>query len=764
MTKANKPAWLYFALLLLLVLLLAGCSGGGTAMRVLSVEAVPSETAPDLLVQAELHDDYVSSRKGETIYLFALTPGQTTTLEGLSPVGEEKISRKLTFRLPEVSESALYAGYVLADLREDGGYRMLTNPVYLTNPDALGRAEEEALADYPTSDSIKGLWLQDSEEAAYLRTAHTVITLSLGDYLAFSGDGDVIRYSFDGITFYLDRAAVEGLDRRVRTLTDAGVHPYLCILLEGTPNESMNGGLRAFYTDGAQPSADGYAISLRDRESFMRLAGFFSFLADRYTRADGAYGFAGSFILGECVNCSRTTYSGGARELSVHAAEYAALLRVADTALRSQFAQGRVYASFGGNYTARSADPDAAADPLLDYAARDMIDALAAHLRSGGDIPWNIALSLSASRKTNTRLWDDPLAEVTADAKYITPHNLSVISDYLASEILLWQGEPRRIVISDLHIASAPASDVALAEQAASYAYAYARVLENGHIEALIYRAAVDEPTDTLGCGLRSLHGGLPADYRPIYTNFCAIDRVGGTLVGTDQIGELWSTLTSVVSASAQVHLIEGSVVKPNSKTEACTVRTLFDFTRGDDGSFLPADHAAYLEMRQDPEGRTPVLCAVLHRAYSDAMMGVGRTGIAVDALHSAAYLSVEYFAEAPSEHAALTLRLSSASGETLIYESNTRIETNTWSVAYFDIGDYTEKLGSGEVTMHLWLQEDENSSIDGTYSLLLRGVDLLCRPNYTWVWILSGLVGAAVLLLVGRLTVRRTHRHLRFR
>lgn len=756
-TMTRRGLWI--AALLLFVLLMSGCSAEQVLPDGVSVEVEPRDSGPRMTVRAELHDDYVSQLKGEILYLFAIAPGQPVDTAGLSPVGECRVSGKMTYRLDDVTESALYSGYVLAQRRDDGSYRVITNPVYLTNPDALGRAEKEARTSYPEMPSIKGLWFADPDAPAQNRADHTVLTLPLGDYLAFSGAEDTIRYHFDGITFYLRRDAVLELDRRIRTMTDAGVHPYLCVVLRGMPSDAMPAGLRALYADGAQLGAEGYAISFGDRESFMRIAGFFSFLADRYTRADGEYGFAGSFILGESVNCSRTSYSSGARALSVHAAEYAALLRVADTAVRSQFAEGRVYASLGGNYTAMSADPDAAADPLLDYAARDMLDALAAHLRSGGDIPWNVALSLTASRKGDSALWEDTLAAADPNAAYVTPHNLSVLTDYLADELLLWDGEMRRVVISDLHIASASSDEDAQIKQAASYAYAYGRVLENGKIEAMIYRAEADEVTDTRGCGLYAMMNGHPAGPRRIYTNFTEIDCIGGALVGTELLGTVWDTLSPYVEEAARINRVDGSAIKPNSKTEACSREILFDFSVSGDCGFAAADHAAYLEMRADGETGEPVLCAVLNRSYGEAAMGVSRTGLDAGVLRQADYLSITYRADVSGDRGTLMLRLTGGRDGELIYESSTSAATGEWITAYFDISDYTDALRGDEVTLHLWVKGESHDTPEGEQTLSLRGVELLCPVSYAWIWILVSLAVVGAVLVSGRIILRRIRR-----
>ena len=53
---------------------------------------------------------------------------------------------------------------------------------------------------------------------------------------------------------------------------------------------------------------------------------------------------------------------------------YCTAFRAAYTAMKSHFANGRVYISLGNNFTSMASEPGAAADPLYDYAAKDFLN------------------------------------------------------------------------------------------------------------------------------------------------------------------------------------------------------------------------------------------------------------------------------------------------------------------------------------------------------------------------------------------------------
>lgn len=758
-SSRKSPAVVALLLLLVCLLTVTGCSGDGaepSGDRSLSVSAALDRAGnTEIIVRATLHRDYVAAAQGGHVYLFALTPG-TVLAADAEPIAEAKAAQQVKFTLTDVRESALYAGYVLADCDADGAYHMLTKPVYLSNAQVLGEASADAKEGYPDAPSIKGLWISDDDDAVRLSPSHTVITVALEDYLWFSGGSDAVEYLFDGVTHYLRRDAIDALDRRVRLYTDAGMQVYLNIVLDTFPSDAMPHELRALYAGEVQPDAGGYAIRIADYGSFSRIAGFLSFLAERYTRADGAYGFCGAMIIGGAANQNRTSYYGGSRDISVQATEYLTLLRIADTAMRTHFADGRVYAAVASNFSAMTPTPGLAADPLLDYAARDFLDLLAAHSRLGGDFPWHIALTMTSLDSGDTRLWEPKETTLPNDA-YITPNSLGVLTDYLEGSLQLADGRSRRLIISDFSIPSGGGSADELADQSASYAYTYAKVLENGSIDALIYRGQTDAVTDMFGCGLRSISG----DKRPIHESFSAIDRIDGETTDWTRMGDVWTALSSTVEEGAYLTLTEGTAVKAGSKTDECDRVPLFDFSVGDYQGFRPAENAEYLALVSDTAQGHPVLRVPLERTRSDACMGVRTDLIPAAQFARAEYLSMNCLAETTGTRAYLWLRLTQVHDGKLVYEAEAPIVPNEWTELYFDIADYADALQAGDVVMHIWLQGDENDPVEGEYALRLDTVDLLIGPSHAWIGWLIATPLVVLLLVLAFLGLRRYRRHL---
>ena len=89
-------------------------------------------------------------------------------------------------------------------------------------------------------------------------------------------------------------------------------------------------------------------------------------------------------------------------------------------------------------------------------------------------------------------MWDDPGATDGYDTPYLTPANLSVLTSFMKTEGMLYNGAPRRIVINEFGVAADTSDALAAKQQAASYAYMFYKVMEEDGIEALIYRRQTD--------------------------------------------------------------------------------------------------------------------------------------------------------------------------------------------------------------------------------------------------------------------------------
>lgn len=239
---------------------------------------------------------------GEWLYLYELTPGETTeTARGVSPIAAKKVSSavRFSFDLLDGERSRLYSSFVVGF--EDGSL-LSHDGRAIDNPDALATVS----APFLWTSSPKGLLVDNVANAAALNTSHAAFELSLSDLLGNTPDPSFLAlssYDFGGVTYHYNESALTALDSKITAATESGMQVSLRLLLD---------------VDTDQKTA----------------AALFSLITDRYHGEGG--------ILSAILLHPETLTVDGITDPDA-IAHLAALCRTADLALRSQVSNGRVY-------------------------------------------------------------------------------------------------------------------------------------------------------------------------------------------------------------------------------------------------------------------------------------------------------------------------------------------------------------------------------------------------------------------------------------
>lgn len=231
---------------------------------------------------------------GEWLYLYELTPGETTeTARGVAPIAAKKVSSavRFSFDLLDGERSRLYSSFVVGF--EDGSL-LSHDGRAIDNPDALATIS----APFLWTSSPKGLVVDNVANAAALNTSHAAFELSLS---ALRDGTDLL--SFGGSSYTYNESALKALDGSIRTATESGMQVSLRLLLD---------------VDTDQKTA----------------AALLSLITDRY---NGECGILSAILL----HPETLTVDGITDPDAI--AHLAALCRTADLALRSQVSNGRVY-------------------------------------------------------------------------------------------------------------------------------------------------------------------------------------------------------------------------------------------------------------------------------------------------------------------------------------------------------------------------------------------------------------------------------------
>lgn len=740
------------AVVLMFVLLALPVLGADTVTEgINSVTLVRGNNSLRVDLKASLTKEQAAIRKGETLYLFELYPYQSvSTIKDLSPVGQVGAAESMSYTLDFTNGSQrLYSKFLLAFQQQDGTYTIVGGAHYIDNPELLA-AETYA---YPTYASKKGLIVQLTSDAQELGISHTVINVAVNEYLLAEKTANSIDYVYDNTTYYLDREKLESLDYRIKQFTETGIHCYLNIILS-RPAQDMPQKLLCLYAAPEVPTAALYAFDVANRDSAMYLESFLDFIARRYTASNGKYGFAGSFIFGYEVNRNRGYNYMGAKTLDSYLNSYIAAFRIASTALRSVYANGRVYLSVGNNFNVASGDPAVTADASLDYSARSLLEVFAAKVRFSGDIPWELAASAYPSDPKITDFRQDTAATGTVDTPYISMANIDVLCDFMGQDKYLYKNARRNITISEFGV-NADAESTALITQAAAYALAYYKAEFNPYIEALIYHRQVDN-SDEAG-----LYYGLwtktkdslctPANAKPIYTTFKYIDTqmsLSTTSYALDQLkAKSWSELVKNFDDKklAKRRILNSDALDIGIIQKKQKGNILYDFTTGGLSGFYPSDNADYIELRSGAPDNLSMLYAKMYSIYPTEFMGTGCYFDQPMVIKKSGYISFKINAVAPEKvsEVSLMIRLYSngINGKAAVtYEGVTTLKVNSWSEIGFDISEIAS-YGNTIDGIKIWIKPTDNNYYEGEYGFWLHSITMYGRNSPMILTVLLWLV-----------------------
>jgi len=647
-----------------------------------------------LSVETKLSDSFLDANRKATVYLFELAPGQSVSdLASLTPVASFRASASHKHSL---SLTSLFCGYIIALRNNDGAYSPIGAPRYVENPTLLASNTDA----YPQARSIKGLDVTSVSDALTLGISHAVLDVAVETMFALDS-ASAIPYDLCGMTYYFDRTAVEALDDKVSALSENGVLVYLRPLLD-TPAADLPQQLRCLGYETA-PAAPHYSIRVDTPESATMMASLLSFLAARYAAEDGEHGFCGSFIIGNAVNLPTSNYATAPQvTMAAHVQGYAYLLRMAHTAMTSVYSNGRVYAAISNNFSIVPAGLGGA-----DITSMEFLSALCDATTAGGDFGWGISTDAYAYSRDDISIWDDVLA-TGASSTIISPTNISVLTNTL-TKAYTFGGAPRRLIIGNFAVASAnmasATGDTADAHRAASYAYAYYKVLEDGTVDALIYSDQFSSPTDKAGFGLSSTDmSGNVMQRGSIWRAMQTIDTTDTSLLSDvcTKAGGVVEYMFSTMSERAAVkQYVQGAAQVSATVATGTKLSELFDFSGGDRCGFTATGYGYSTLL---PLIRTANGSAIRLEGNGDS--AAVNYGVPASYLNSANQLAISL---SDCTDGTLTLRLSQ--GGKLLYSATADINSMS-GVAIFDIKQFRLEMGGGKVTMSLQLSRGASASV----------------------------------------------------
>ncbi len=365
-------------------------------------------------------------------------------------------------------------------------------------------------AEYPVAASKKGLQVELLDDALELGIKHAALNVNLSELIAPNSDNDdvaILPWTTDGQTFHFCREPVERLDHTIKTLSSHGVVVHLIILVYKSSYADVNRVLlHPNYDDNAP---HGVSAFNRTAEGRAWLKATMEFLAHRWSLPDQQHGQVAGYIIGNEVNSHWWWSNMGRATMSEFADDYSSALQLVHRAVRRQSSWARIYVSLDHHWNIRFP----ASDDQQAFAGKEFIDYLIQRGREDeSNFDWHVAYHPYPENLFDPRFWNDKSARQEPSTPRITFKNLEVLTEYLQRPELLYEGRPRRVILSEqgFHTPDGPLGE---AIQAAAYCYAYRKIAAIDGVDAFILHRHVDHPDeDGLRLGLRRF---APAESNP---------------------------------------------------------------------------------------------------------------------------------------------------------------------------------------------------------------------------------------------------------
>lgn len=419
-------------------------------------------------------------------------------------VGQTGTQRGFSVRIPrwDGPRDRLYSGF-LAVASEDWKPIQLGDVHFVESFSHISKYTEP----FPKAASKKGLQVQMVDDALALGVKHAALNLDLTRLTDLSGDANHPAWEMDGITYHFNPAVVEHLDRSVKPLSDAGVVVSLIILCYKSGDAALDRiMLHPDFSTNAPHRLSAFNTATPDGLRYFKAA--MEFLADRYSQPKHPHGRVVNFIIGNEVNAHWEWANLGDATMEKFADDYLRTVRVANTAVRKFSSSARVYISLEHHWNIRYDGP------LHSFAGRKFIDYFNARAKAGGDFDWNLAFHPYPEDLRNPRTWNDKTATFDVNTPRITFKNLEMLPRYLNRKELLYDGKPRRIILSEQGFDTPKTPDGEMV-QAAAYCYAYYKTARISGIDSMILNRHVDHrDEDGLNLGLwrRNESSALPSE------------------------------------------------------------------------------------------------------------------------------------------------------------------------------------------------------------------------------------------------------------
>lgn len=373
----------------------------------------------------------------------------------------------------------------------------------------------------PKSKKGLGGWNAGREplgELERLGITSVTVNVMVQDMISLENAPGRTPYEWEGRTYYVLEDRLKGYDATFTEAAGKGVMVSAILLV---PNPVKGGDATVKLLGHPDATAEGiFAMPNVTSADGMALYGAaVNFMAERWSRADGAHGRVNHWILHNEVDAGWTWTNCGVKEAASFMDLYYRSMRITHLLIRQYDPHAQAFISLTQFWTG-TADGHS-------YSSRSMLELLAAYSHCEGNFAWGIAYHPYPQSLLNPRTWEDNQATLSFDTLKVTPHNLEVLDAYVRLPQMLGPtGEVRTVHLSENGFNSPDYSEISLRDQAAGMAYAWKKIQKLGSIQAWMYHNWIDNRGEGgLKIGLRMFpdEPGHPLEPKPIWRLYQAL-------------------------------------------------------------------------------------------------------------------------------------------------------------------------------------------------------------------------------------------------
>ena len=472
-------------------------------------------------------------------------------------VGTYTVGENSTLSVNRVSDTTGYYDnlYCKSILASEG--ELVAGPFSVSNIDSERDFKQKIVVD-----SKKGILNQGNDMVLDLGCSWTEYNVMIntlvypneyvdgnGEVVSIDNSGlsseEAIRFTSNGKTYYFRKSEINTIDNNLLFCKENNIKAVLILYSTRISDQFYSPYFMTYpavrdYTRGHLWATD---------TSTELGAGYFTavmeFLAERYSREDGEFGYAHRFVIGNEIDISWdwnpvVNYdTTEALPLTQYVEEYARLLRIAEQATKKYYSDSMVLVStchyWAGYRTGVGA-----------YGSKQIYDYLNAKISYQGNYNWGMAshpypIDLTDATFLTTESRSPAISGDEEETIYITWTNLELLDLYLAKEEYLFNGEMRRVYLTEGGVSSghysSPRYEQNLLNQAAGVAYAYYKSVTLDCVDAFIYYKAVDSEADGGGCNFGVVKDN--GEIKPSYDVLKYIDTQYSFVVANQYLAQL---------------------------------------------------------------------------------------------------------------------------------------------------------------------------------------------------------------------------------